>query len=476
MLRFLFFIICLLIVSRSFGQDYSESRLTLPPQDDINCTIYRRIKEINISGNRITRTSIIRRELSISEDQPVCSDSLEHILHLNYLRLYNLNLFTDIELQGAPFSEDSNYLIVNIRVKEQWFLIPQADVQLADRNINVWWNEQNHDLRRVNLGLYLQHKNVTGNMDRLTLSAHVGYTQQLAATYTLPYIDRKQKQGIGFGIGASRSRELAYTSDSNKLLFARDDQNFITSQFYATASYTYRPAYHSRHTLQAAYYRYNIEDTIRKLNADYFDDQALHLQFLELSYRYDMNRVDNWNYPRRGVKIVAGAAARFGIEGMKFQGLSTLEMGIYHKTADRWYASFVFRGKASLPQPQSYFLQTALGYKTNYVRGYEYYVVDAYNYGIGRFTFKYELLRAQFHNLPFRYLPELPLWLYPKIFFDMGYASDPGGARNNFLANRLLYSYGLGFDIITAYDLKLRVEFAVNHMGQSGMYLHANSE
>jgi outer membrane protein assembly factor BamA len=475
--RFLLLVYCLLIsVFASLAQGSSEPRLTLPPTNDINCTVFRRIKAIHITGNRITRREVILRELSISEDQPVCSDSLEHILHLNYQRLYNLNLFTDIELKGEPWSEDSTYLIVGISLKEQWFLLPQADIQLADRNINVWWYEQDHDLRRVNLGLYLQHKNVSGNMDRLTVSAHVGYTQQLALTYTRPYMDRAQKQGIGFGIGASRSRELAYASDSNKLLFARDDHDFITSQFFANASYIYRAAYHSRHILQAGYYRYNTADTIRQLNTDYFSNNALSLQFLELSYRYELNHVDNWNYPRRGIKIVAAATGRYGLEGMDWQALASLELGLYHKAADRWYGSFVFRGRTSLPQPQSYFLQAALGYKTNYVRGYEYYVVDAYHYGIGRFTLKYELLRRQFHHLPFRYLPELPLWIYPKLFFDAGYAANDNPVRNNFLANRFLYSYGIGLDIITAYDLKLRIEFAINHMGQSGMYLHANSE
>jgi hypothetical protein len=161
---------------------------------------------------------------------------------------------------------------------------------------------------------------------------------------------------------------------------------------------------------------------------------------------------------------------------MDWQAIASLELGLFRKMADRWYSSFIFRGRATIPQPQPYFLQTALGYKTNYVRGYEYYVVDGYHFGIGRLSLKYELLRRQYHDLPFRYLPELPLWIYPKIFFDAGYVSHPDPGKTNVLANRMLYAYGIGVDIITAYDLKLRIEFAINHMGESGMFLHANSE
>jgi hypothetical protein len=121
-------------------------------------------------------------------------------------------------------------------------------------------------------------------------------------------------------------------------------------------------------------------------------------------------------------------------------------------------------------------LQAALGYKSNSVRGYEYYVVEANHFAIGRVSLKYEALRRQFHQLPFRYLPELPLWLYPKIFVDAGYAVNNKPLLSNTLANTFLYSIGCGFDVITAYDLKLRIEFAYNHLGENGVYLHANSE
>jgi hypothetical protein len=57
----------------------------------------------------------------------------------------------------------------------------------------------------------------------------------------------------------------------------------------------------------------------------------------------------------------------------------------------------------------------------------------------------------------------------------MGYAANkyPG---NSFLNDRLLYSAGLGVDIVTAYDLKIRLEYAWNHLGQNGLFLHLNSE
>jgi hypothetical protein len=44
------------------------------------------------------------------------------------------------------------------------------------------------------------------------------------------------------------------------------------------------------------------------------------------------------------------------------------------------------------------------------------------------------------------------------------------------LNNRLLIGYGIGVDIVTAYDLKFKLEFTFNHLGESDLYLHRNNE
>ncbi|MDI9320028.1 MAG: POTRA domain-containing protein [Phycisphaerales bacterium] len=432
------------------------------------------ITAIHIIGNKRTQSAVILRELSIKTDDIICSDSLKNILHLNYQRLYNLNLFTDIQLSWTFI--DSNRLEINVTLQEQWFLLPQADIQLADRNINVWWKEQNHNLSRINLGLYLVHKNLTGRMDKLSTNMHLGYTQQFAISYFRPYIDRQQKQGIGFRIGYSRSKELAYATTNNKLKFVRHDNDFLYQNFFSTLSWYYRPAYHTRHIVNLGYNAYRIGDTILQLNQDFFEGKSKELQYVELSYRYEYNGVDNWNYPRKGIKIIGNLDTRLGSKGMNQQAFGGVEFGYYKAIKNRWYSSFIFRGRATFTQVQGYFFQAALGYKSNYVRGYEYYVVEANQFAIARLTLKYEAIHRQYHHLAFQYLPELPIWVYPKLFFDVGYAANSKIINNNNFANSLLYSFGFGIDIITAYDLKLRIEFAYNHLAENGLYLHANSE
>lgn len=434
------------------------------------------IAEIQVEGNTKTQTALIIREMSIRAGDSLSSDQFQSVLQLNYQRLFNLNLFTTIQISAELLPGQSDALLIKVKVKEQWFLLPQADLQLADRNINVWWNEQNRDLSRINLGVYLMNKNLTGRMDQLRTSAHIGYTQQLTATYIRPYLDAKKQQGMSLAAGYSRSREIAYTTADNKLLFTRHNNNFLYRYGFVQAAWYYRPAYHARHIVGLGYHHYQVGDTVVQLRPDFFQKGGTQLAYAELNYRYEYNGVDNWNYPRQGNKIVATAAARWAFLGADPQLVMGLEYGNFQRLGNRFLSSFVLRARNNLTNDPSYFMQSAMGYRTNYVRGYEYYVIEANRFAIGRLSLKYEALRRGFDHLPFRYLPKLPLWLYPKVFVDAGYASNNTAEASNTLANRWLYAVGFGFDLITAYDLKLRVEFAYNHLGENGLYLHANSE
>lgn len=429
---------------------------------------------VSIAGNQRTRTEVILRELSVRDGDTVSGERLHQLAALNYRRLYNLNLFSQIEVKVDSSRSDS--CVLQIHLKEQWFLLPQADLQLADRNINVWWQEQGRDLGRINLGLYLHHKNLSGNMDRLTISMHAGYTQQLALNYSFPYLDKRQQHGIGFSAGYSRSRELAFATVANKLRFVHDTNRFIYENRFASASWIYRPHYAHRHILGVGFVQTNVEDTVLRLNPDYFQHGSRKLTYAELTYRWEFNGVDNWNYPREGFKIVGNAAFRKGWQGMQSLVIGNLEFGYFRRLNQRLLVSFIARGRTNFGSQQPYALSGGLGYRSNLVRGYEYYVVEAQHLGIGRVNLKYEWLKHRFRKTGIPYVPELPLWLYPKIFFDAGFAVNNYSGNGNNFSNRLLYAAGIGFDIITAYDLKLRIEFAWNHLGENGIYLHANSE
>jgi len=432
-----------------------------------------KIDHIHLYGNDKTRDKIILRELSFSEGQMVNSDSLHFLVEQSKERLASIGLFTSCHISIETISSAS--VDFNIQVKERWYIIPEPTFQLADRNFNVWWNEQNHELRRTIIGVVLKHKNFRGNLENLNVTAQVGYTKKFGIEYLNPYLDKDQKHGFGLALAMAESQETYYATDSNKLRFIKSGSNYILKQYEGSIAYTYRPAYASHHILRLGYKYYHIGDTIAELNTTYFENGSRDLRMIELSYRYELNKTDNWNYPLKGTKVIAQVFVRFGLEGMKQQNFATLELGKFYNPADKWYYSFIFRGRLSFPEEQPYALNGALGTKYDYVRGYEYYVIDGSHFGLLRFDLKREILNLSIKNIPLRYLPIIPIRVYPKIFADAGYVQNRYEG-NSFLNNRMLYSAGIGLDIFTAYDIKIRLEYAWNHLGQNDLFLHFNSE
>jgi outer membrane protein assembly factor BamA len=432
-----------------------------------------RISSIDISGNKITDSRLVLRELPVRAGQHIRADSLAYYLDVSRLRLLNLGLFTTVDVR--PVHEHDTALQITIDVRERWYIIPKPIFQLADRNFNVWWDEMHRDLRRINAGMTVTDNNFRGNMELLSATVQVGYTQCLALEYVRPYMDGSLRHGLGFGLGVTQSGELPYATDSNKLRFARLPGSHIIRQYDGRLSWYYRPGYAFRHSLTLGYHHADISDTLRRLNGEYFGNSSSRLRYADLIYRLDYNGVDNWNYPLRGLKSVSQLVFRKGIDGLRAQGQIRTETGIFTQLRERLYALVIFRGRLSFPDDVPYFLQGALGTRTDYVRGYEYYVVDGTHYGLLRFDLKYALLNRTFRSLRFRYLPELPLRIYPKLFADAGIVRNPYPG-NSFLHDRMLYSAGLGVDMVSAYDFKLRIEAGVNHLGQYGVYLHLNSE
>ncbi len=471
-----YFFSCILVcLSGLLHAQQSESGITVTNNTDTVRRVAERvtIRHILVEGNRVTKRNIVLRELSVREGGEVAGDSLKALAELNWKRIFNLGLFADIHIETDTVAPDM--VDWHIKLKEQWYIWPELSFKLADRNFNVWWTEQNRDIRRANLGVTLKHRNFRGNMEQLGVTAQVGYTQRFGIDYYKPYIDREQKHGIGASFFAEKNEETFYITDSNKLRFVKTQGSYVIRRFEAAVLYAYRPAYADRHLFELRFRDYMVADTILKLNPVYFDAGSNEMTQIELLYRFERNKVDNWNYPMSGHKVVGYLVNRFGFKGFDYQAYAMAEVGKFYRIHKRWYGSQIFRGRVSVPQYQPYAFRYAMGNGSEYLRGYEYYVIDGSHYGFLRNNLKYELLNVRIKNIPIPYLPVIPLRLYPKIYTDFGYGVNQF-AGNSFLNNRFLYSAGAGIDIITFYDMKIRVEYSWNHLGEKGLFLHLISE
>ncbi len=431
------------------------------------------VRGVVIEGNNVTQSSVITRELSIGAGSVVVSDSVDGYVLQNRLRLFNLQLFNEVEQEVVAVAADT--VDWHIKVRERWYYIPKGVLQFVDRNINAWWANERHDWRRISAGLTVTDKNFRGALEHLSATVQLGYTQRLGLSYLVPYMDRRQRHGVGVMAYSAQSRQTWYETRANKLQFVGDYKGPVLWRHHeAGLFYTYRPGYAYRHVLLASVHDLRVGDTVVRLNADYLTDGAQRARYAELNYRLEYNGVDNWNYSLSGVKLVAQAVARVGWEGLHRQVYVQTEAGYFKHLGGRWYGSAIFRGRLMGPDRQPYYFRNGLGTQTDYVRGYEYYVTDGYSYGLGRVGLKYEAMNASW-RLPFKYLSVMPMRVYPKVFIDAGQTRG-NAVKDNTLTGSAMYSYGVGVDFVTFYDMKIRVEWAQNHLGQNGVYLHFNSE
>lgn len=430
------------------------------------------LKEIQIDGNRKTRKEIIVRELNVTVGNCIIKDSLEELKNSNRYRLMTIQLFNDVKISWLPLNDDTATML--IQVYERFPIMPEPKLEFADRNFNVWWSEQHRDLKRINIGLALLHRNFRGNREQISVLGQIGYTQKLGVSYERPFIDKAQTQGVGISFYAMQNREIPYITDSNKLQFYRSYSHPMQRETDLSVWYTYRPRYASTHKISVLYQHYWISDTIAQKNKDYFGNNATEEDVVNIAYQYRYNAVDNWEYPLKGLRFVGTFTNKYAFRNKNFQSTLYTQLDKYWNPWRKWYVSTIVRGKLSLPQSQPYIFRRNLGYDYDYVRGYEYYVIDGTAFALLRANVKRELLNIQL-RLPIRYFQVIPIRVYGKVFADAGrsYNSKP---YNDFLYNKMLYSGGLGVDIVTLYDIKLRFEYTFNALGENDLFLHKNGE
>ena len=77
------------------------------------------------------------------------------------------------------------------------------------------------------------------------------------------------------------------------------------------------------------------------------------------------------------------------------------------------------------------------------------------------------------NNKWFKSLRSIPLKVFAKTYVNAGYSYNPNTSQHyNQLNNKMLYSSGLGLDIIAFADLIFKIEWSFNQLGQNAIYLH----
>jgi len=434
------------------------------------------IRQIRISGNRITRNEIILRELNFKENDHYPADEMAAKLVAARENIFNTRLFNFVTIDTLRVEEYTKVDVV-ISVIERWYIWPIPFFEISDRNFNVWW--QTRDLNRLTYGIDFTFNNARGRNETLKILTHFGFNKMFGFTYKMPFINRAQTLGLGFGGGVELNRELAVYTVNNKPLFIRNNADFLKTAYGVYTELIYRPDFYTTHFFRIAYAQYVFDSAVLAVPG-YVHDPDKQQQFVSVNYLVKNDHRDVHFYPLTGYY--------FDLE-LNHSLPYNIALNSYLKTnfrwylhlRNRWYWASSFTGKVSFEKVQSYYLQRGLGYGRDFVRGYEYYVIDGQHYVLAKNNLKFAMIPQCVKTVPFirnTRFNTIPLALYLNAFVDIGYAYHYADNNvnelsvHNTLENSFLLGFGLGIDFATYYDIVVRLEGSFNRMLQPGLYLH----
>lgn len=434
------------------------------------------INEINIMGNKVTKSHIILREIPVHHGDTIGKPELHGKLKSAKENLLNTSLFNFVTIDTIPAG--SARMNVLVTVAERWYTWPAPIFEVQERNFNEWWKTKNFN--RANYGFFLNRENFRGRKEELSFYAQFGYTEKYGLSYTIPYLTRKQTSGAGLSFSYSRNREVAYGTKNNILIYFKNPDEYVREELVGKLKYTYRNGIHNSHYLEAKFVDAFVDDTIRSLTVDYFVNNQTEMKYFALDYSYKSDHRDSKQYSLQGY-FWEFEAIKLGVGILEEEKLDVTNLYLtargHQKLSNRFYLSGGLKIKFSPDKNQPYYVQKGLGWR-DYLRGYEYYVIDGQSYGTAKLGLKYEILKPRVQSINIPSLNKFNTFhyaFYAGIFGDAGYVDDHQYSLANPLSNSLMVGYGAGIDYVTYYDIVIRFEYSFNKMLEHGFFVHFNA-
>lgn len=430
-----------------------------------------RINSIQISGNSVTQDNIILRELEFQVNDSLSPAELFKKITNSKNNLHNTLLFNFVDVRYRIVGFDVS---VFIELTERWYIWPIPILEIAERNLPTWLEDPN--VEELNYGAYLNWNNFRGRKELLQLKARFGYKEQFKLMYSKPNLGKAQKHGVEFALSQFRQHEVQIKNEMNLPVYFSNHKRYIYKNLSVLGAYKYRPKLYANHQILFSYNSVSFGDD--SLRLEFTGSEEDKLAWFGFEYKFEYDKRDFKIYPLHGYLFRAEFLKRgLGIipDYSVTKSCIHLTGSVNYEIMPRIYfenaAKFRITKDEDLPGLYSH----ALGY-TTYLRGFEYYTIDGNAYAISINNLKYNLIptrKFNFSVLPWEQLSKMHIALYSSIFFDIAYVEGKYyNISGNTLPNKLLYSTGLGIDLVSYYDQVYRLEFTLNSLGEKGVFLH----
>jgi outer membrane protein assembly factor BamA len=417
--------------------------------------------------------------MNLAENRTYNWEEFIALVEADQKKIYNLRLFTTATVTPLFVGEEQVEILVS--VKERWYILPSIIFNLADRNFSEWWSNQNRDFSRVNYGIKLDHNNIGGRNEKLRVIGQVGFTQAILLNYTIPYFDRNQLHGLAARFSYNTNKNIPIKSVGNKQFFYRNpEENILKKTLAASLTYSFRGSFYNFHYFTAGYHNTWIHQDVIQEKPNYFTHDGQKLKYFLATYRYRHDNRDNVSYATHGTMLDA-SLTKYGMFGN--DDIDELEFSFmaskYTKLGNKFHFATGISASAFFSDNQPYTLVRGIGYKPDFIRGYELNVIEGQQLIAHKNSLRYELLDIAYDIsdiMPIDEFSVFPIKLYLSGNFDHGYVRDANRLPlNAALTNKYLLGYGLGLDLIGMYDAVFRFEYSVNNMGTGSFFVNVKA-
>lgn len=427
------------------------------------------VKDVVVSGNEVTKDEIILREMLLKKGSKFTFAKYEHDVQ----RIYNLGLFTKVDI--IPLPAGGKDIVLNVDVQERWYIFPLPTGGMEDGEWKKIW-----------VGINTRWDNFRGRNETLGLSFRIFYNPSISLSYSVPWIGGKLHLFSSYEIGYSKSRnkslqavgkpngtETISASDYNYDNFRFHTQfrigKYITDRlcFYTDFGYDY---------LRVSNYEFGR--TMSTTGRDkYF--------VMGFGAKYDSRNIIefatkgyylNTSYTRYGLIDKTIDFGRFSIESQSFIPVNVTD-NYFITLASRFYTSLA----VGLVIP--YYNHSYLGYSEDYVSGWKGVAFE----GEDALTFYNEVripiiqpsyIKADklplVSSLPILKKLDLKYGIFFTVFYDVGAVFDKGTKVTDV---KFLSGTGIGVNFILPFGYIVRAEWgfkiAKPVVGQVGLSLSA---
>jgi len=463
--RHLVFTLLCFFLFASFGTSY----ITAQESESIT------IDYISVLGNKRTKTAYILREMTIVPGQQIKRAELDTLLKVNANQVYNTALFNEVLVE--PVYKDGGHVDVEVKVRERWYVIPLVYFELSDRSFNVWWKQFDADLSRTKYGAGAEISNMRGRNEELKIDFRRGFTRQYRFRYKFPFINRAKTVGLELRYFYVSHDERHFTIQGNRFQFFDLEAQIDERQEY-TVAFTRRKAIKHSQKLQFGVHTFKVAPEIIERNNDFFEDGRTEQRFAEIKYVQQWDNRDITRYPLKG------ALARFtlhqkglGIWNDFNQTYLELHGSKYVQVKPNTYLAGNIKAATSFPGNQAFSNRLRVGFESNFIRGYEEFIIEADHFITARTAAKQMVLNTTWKPkwIKWDQFNLIPIKLVLKVYGEGARLWGYDDLENqNSLNGSYLLGTGVGLDIITFHDSLFSLEYSLNRRRERGIFVHFN--